>query len=50
VLHVFADNAGAVRLYEDTGRQRIGGEIMKDPRQMTSWSIAICSTTTKGWM
>jgi ribosomal protein S18 acetylase RimI-like enzyme len=31
VLHVFAENAVAIRLYESTGWQRIGDEIMIDP-------------------
>jgi ribosomal protein S18 acetylase RimI-like enzyme len=39
VLHVFADNAAAVRLYESTGWQRIGDEIMLDPlRERPSWT------------
>jgi ribosomal protein S18 acetylase RimI-like enzyme len=41
VLHVFADNAGAVRLYESTGWQRIGGEIMIDPAgRRPSWTYS----------
>lgn len=39
VLHVFADNAGAVRLYESTGWRRVGEEVMIDPLgQRPSWT------------
>ena len=39
VLHVFANNAGAVHLYESTGWQRIGHEIMIDPLgERPSWT------------
>ena len=39
VLHVFADNAGAIRLYESTGWQRIGDEVMIDPLgKRPSWT------------
>jgi ribosomal protein S18 acetylase RimI-like enzyme len=41
VLHVFADNTGAIRLYESTGWQRIGDEIMIDPLgKRSSWTYS----------
>jgi ribosomal protein S18 acetylase RimI-like enzyme len=51
VLHVFADNTGAVHLYESTGWQRTGDEIMIDPlgkRPSWTYSYSLTSQETSG--